>query len=183
MDAIRVGSVNNGIKFNTFRFSSVPAAVKADKLKEILDITRKNTKVIYVFKGSRELNDITLYIRKEIEKVRGGRSRDMSFANMYMLVFFYGFLLTIGQHKDSAFWTKFLGRTREARCCVCLRDDLHFFEKCTCLEAWSAVVCETCVETFQCPLCRHPTSFSCWKWDPDIGGTDDQPRHIFRLTP
>ena len=102
MDAVRAGSANNGIKFNTFRFSSLPNAVKADKLKEILAKTKNNTDVIYVFKGSRELDGITLYIRKEIEKVRG-RSRVVSFGNMYLFVFFDGFLLTIGQHNDSAF--------------------------------------------------------------------------------
>lgn len=96
MDAIRVGSANNGIKFNTLQFSPLQTSVKPDKLKEILDRTRNNTDVVYVFKGNRECNDITLYIRKEIEKVRG-RSRDMLFADSYMFVFFDGFLLIPGK--------------------------------------------------------------------------------------
>ncbi len=182
MDAIRTGSANNGIQFNTFRFSALPTSVKASKLEEILEKTTRSTDVVYVFKGSRELNDITFYIRKQIEKVRAGRSRDMSFANMYLFVFFDGFLLPIGQDNDSTFWTSFFRRTRESRCCVCLRENLRFFEKGVCLKACSAVVCEACVETFQCPVCRHPNALTCFGWDPDVGGTDDQPRHYFRLT-
>lgn len=182
MDAIRTGAANNGIQFNTFRFSALPPSAKAGKLNDILEKTSLNNDVVYVFKGSRELDDITFYIRKQIEKVRAGRSRDMSFANTYMLVFFDGFLLPIGQDNDSAFWTRFLCRTREPRCCVCLRENLLFFEKGVCLAACSTVVCESCVDTFQCPVCRHPNALTCFGWDPDVGDTDDQPRHCFRLT-
>lgn len=177
MDAIRAGVAHTGIQLNTFRFSSLPTSDKAKKLKEILEKTSSNTDVVYVFEGSRELNDITLYIRKEIEKVRAGRSRDMSFANMYMFVFFDGFLLPIGQDNDSVFWTSFFRRKRESR-----TDNLRFFEKGVCLKACSAVVCEACVETFQCPVCRHPNALTCFGWDPDVGEPDDQPRHYFRLT-
>lgn len=182
MDALREEAAKNGIKFNTSRFSALPTSAKAGKLNKVLEKTSHSTNVVYVSKGSRELNDITLYIRKDIEKVRAGRSRDMSFGNMYMFVFFDGFLLAIVQDNDFAFWTRLFRRTRESRCCVCLREDLLFFEKGVCLEACSAVVCESWVETFQCHVCRHPNALTCFGWDPDVGDTDDQPRHSFRLT-
>lgn len=167
MDAVRQGAANNGIEYRTFKFSALPTDKKLGKLNEIVSNTKNNMGVVYVFAGSQDLNDIAIYISQLVAAIRG-HAPQLRFSDSYMLVFFDGALLPIGQHrKDADFWTQYFSRNREDKCCVCLRTDLHFFQKGTCLNLCSAVVCEACILTFTCPLCRHPDAFPCFDWDPE----------------
>lgn len=165
MDAVRRGAANNGIEYRTFEFSALPTDEKLGKLNEIVATTKNSRQVVYVFAGSKELDDIAIYISQIVAAMRGS-ANEKTFSDSYMFVFFDGALLTIGQHKNANFWEQYFSRIREGKCCVCLRTNLQFYQKGTCLNLCSAVVCEACILTFACPLCRHPDAFPCFDWDP-----------------
>jgi len=166
MEAVRRGAANNAIECCTFNFSMLPTEDKLDNLKEIVTKT-KSRDVVYVFAGSRDLDDIAIYISQTIVAIRG-RATEKIFDTSFMFVFFNGSLLTIGQgRKNADFWAQYFSRIREDKCCVCLKTDLHFFQKYFCLNGCSAVVCEACILSFACPTCRHPDAFPCFDWDPE----------------
>lgn len=173
MESLRVGALINDVDINTFHFSDLPNNEKLDKLKEIVAKTKNNTNTLYAFTGDEDLNDMSDYIEK-IVKETNKRSIGHFFArNSYMFVFFDGILLIISVYKEGAqFWGNYLGRKRENKCCVCLTENLQFFQSSTCLKGCAAVVCGMCICTLPhgiyCPLCREKDAFSYFMWDPVV---------------
>ena len=178
MDTIHIVAAANGIDCHTFQFHRLTNDEKLDKLKEIVEKTKNNTKTLYTFAGDEDLNHISDYIGLHVKEIKG-KCVVYNFAcNNQRFVFFDGSLLVTHDH-DAYFWGQYLTRTRENKCCVCLAEDLHFFQNFTCLKACSAVLCSMCICTLPngtCPLCRKKDAYSCLNWDPDVDDEFSTPR-------